>query len=269
MSVPAATVAALPVAAVGLLAWPTPARARGAVHRSLGDRSRRGGMAACGGLLVAALVVVAGPWVAGATLLAAVTVTYRVRATHANRRRTTAAHGLAEALRGMVGELRRGAHPALAAEAVADDCSPEIAVVLRTVVDCARIGGDVEPALRGVAATMPQLGEELRRLGAAWRLTSTHGVPLSDILQALHRDLDHRSRCVSSLYAQLAGARASAMVLAALPFAGIALGELIGAGPLKFLCGNGFGGVLLLIGVGLVCLGVQWSARLTERAVPR
>lgn len=260
---------AMPLAATGLLVWPTPARSRGVTGPSSHGYSRRAIVIGSCCVATVAMVAIAGPWFASAAALGAATAVYRVRAARAARLRATAAHRLAEALRGMVGELRRGAHPALAAEAVAEDCSPDIAEVLRTVVDCARIGGDVEQALARVATRMPHLSEELTRLGAAWRLTSSHGLPLADILLALQRDLDHRSRCVSSLYAQLAGARASALVLAGLPFAGIALGELIGAHPLKFLCGNGFGGVLLVVGVALVCLGVQWSARLTERAVPR
>lgn len=62
----------------------------------------------------------------------------------------------------------------------------------------------------------------------------------------------------------MAGARASATLLACLPVLGVALGQLIGAGPVDFLLG-GPGGVLALVGVSLVCAGLLWSDRITAR----
>ncbi len=63
------------------------------------------------------------------------------------------------------------------------------------------------------------------------------------------------------------GPRATAAVLAGLPVAGIALGQLIGARPLAFLCGVGAGGWLLVIGVLLACAGLMWSDRIAERVL--
>ena len=64
-----------------------------------------------------------------------------------------------------------------------------------------------------------------------------------------------------------AGWVAGAAVLAGLPVAGIALGQLIGARPLEFLCGPGAGGWLLVTGVLLACVGLLWSDRIIERAL--
>ena len=62
----------------------------------------------------------------------------------------------------------------------------------------------------------------------------------------------------------MAGARATAAILAALPVLGVALGELLGASSTTFLT-RGAGGWVLLAGVGLLCAGVLWSGRITDR----
>jgi tight adherence protein B len=45
------------------------------------------------------------------------------------------------------------------------------------------------------------------------------------------------------------------------------MGQLIGARPVAFLLGGGPGGVLLVAGLTLVCGGLLWSDRITDRAV--
>ncbi|MFD4181263.1 hypothetical protein ACFWPB_09120, partial [Rhodococcus sp. NPDC058514] len=65
--------------------------------------------------------------------------------------------------------------------------------------------------------------------------------------------------------AGLAGARATAAVLACLPVLGIALGQLMGAGPLRVLLSGGLGGLLLILGTLFVCAGLLWTDRITGR----
>ena len=65
--------------------------------------------------------------------------------------------------------------------------------------------------------------------------------------------------------AELAGVRASGVLLACLPVLGIGLGALVGAQPLDVLFGTGVGRVLLGVGVGLDALGLLWLRRLGER----
>jgi tight adherence protein B len=65
----------------------------------------------------------------------------------------------------------------------------------------------------------------------------------------------------------MAGPRASAAVLAGLPAVGLLLGEAMGVQPLRVLSTTGTGQTLLVVGTGLLCAGVLWSARLTDRAV--
>jgi tight adherence protein B len=84
-------------------------------------------------------------------------------------------------------------------------------------------------------------------------------------MRAAHRDIVERQRFADRMHAALAGARATAAILAALPALGVLLGQLIGADPVRFLLGGGVGGVLLGIGVGLICLGVTWADRIVDR----
>jgi tight adherence protein B len=57
-------------------------------------------------------------------------------------------------------------------------------------------------------------------------------------------------------------------VLAGLPLLGLALGHAVGANPLRVLSDTSAGQGLLVVGTGLACAGVLWSARLMSRAVP-
>ena len=66
--------------------------------------------------------------------------------------------------------------------------------------------------------------------------------------------------------AQLAGARSTAALLAALPALGIALGAAMGARPLAVLLGDARGQAALLTGVGLDAVGVLWTSRIVAAA---
>lgn len=262
--------AAAACAAGGALCWPA-----SRVVRS------RSSLAACKGrllhavlahpaLLLAGGAVTLGLW-RGPAFAAALVVAGLVgwrhwRAAGARRQRATATARFVEALHGMITELRRGAHPALAAAGVAETAG--VGPVFASIADAARIGARVEDGLLARSAEVRHLRSELERFAVAWRLSSEHGLALAELLEALHRDLEHRVRARAKLRAQLSGARASGWVLAGLPVFGVVLGQLIGADPLGVLTKNGLGGSLLLVGIVLIAGGLTWTARLTEQAVP-
>ena len=100
-----------------------------------------------------------------------------------------------------------------------------------------------------------------------WQLASTHGLPIASVMRTAQRDIVERERFSARVDAGLAGARATAAVLAGLPMLGVGLGQLIGADPLRLLLSGGFGGWLLLIGVTLTCCGLWWSDRITGRVL--
>lgn len=210
-----------------------------------------------------------GPATGAALALATLTVQRQWRSALARRRRVEVTGGMAQALRALVAELRAGAHPAAAAEGAAQDAEAASAGAMSAIAAAARLGGDIEPALRRTAAATPSLAPVLHQLATVWAMVGRYGLPLADVLDAVRRDLDHRVRFAKQVHARMAGPRSAALILAVLPAIGVLLGELMGAHPLRVLAFSSAGQALLLLGVGLTCAGIAWSARLTGRTVLR
>lgn len=174
---------------------------------------------------------------------------------------------MAAALELLVGELRVGAHPNAAFAVAAAESEGRVGAALRAVANRARFGADVAEGIRSVAATSA-VPAYWRRLAVSWELAAEHGLTVAALMRAAHSDIVDRQRFADRTHAALAGARATAAILAGLPALGIALGELIGAHPLRFLLGGGVGGVLLIGGCLLVCAGVSWADHIIDRLVP-
>ncbi len=162
--------------------------------------------------------------------------------------------------------MRVGAHPVAAFDVAACEVDGAVADGLRGVAARARLGADVAAGLHGFAHSS-WLPEHWDRLSLFWRLAQTHGLSIATLMHAAHRDIVERERFSARVDAGMAGARTTAVVLAALPVLGIGLGELIGADPLGFLLARGAGGWLLAAGVTLACCGLLWSDRITGRAL--
>ena len=260
------------LAGFGLLCWPD-GRA-GQRLRLLSGHERRKRLRALlptAVTLIAAAVVAgwlaAGPGGAVSAGLLAATARRQLRARTEDRQSLSAVDGLAEALRTLVAGLRSGAHPATAAEAAAADAQPSTADTMRAMAAAARLDGDMSAALAG--ARSPALAAALARVAKAWQLAQRHGLPLADVLDAVRRDLEQRGRFARQVLARMTGPKSSAAALTLLPVLGIALGEAIGANPLRTLTSTGLGQVLLLAGVTLLCTGVVWSARITGQVALR
>ena len=217
--------------------------------------------------------MLAGPGGGLAVAMVIGTVVVRRRAGRDCRTAATAATGLSDALGILVAELRSGAHPGDAITAAAEtqgDRSPNVGTdvvrALSAVAAAARLGGDVPAVLRSVGPTPVRAW--LGRLADSWLLADRYGIPLADLLDAVRSDTEHRVRFAAEVQARLAGPRATAAVLAGLPLLGLALGQAVGAAPLRVLCQTVVGQVLLVIGTAATCIGVLWSARLVSGAVP-
>lgn len=216
-------------------------------------------------------VLLAGPGGGLAVALAVGTAAMRWRAGRDRRTGAASAAGLSEALGVLVAELRAGAHVGAAAMAAAIDGHADASRLLSSAAAAARFGGDVPAVLRGTGGLgtgAVQLRRSLDRLADAWSLADRHGIPLADVLDAVRADTDHRVRFAAEVTARLAGPRATAAVLAGLPLLGLALGQAVGAAPVQVLGHTAAGQALLVVGTGLACAGVLWSARLVARAVP-
>src|SRR3984885_11327255 len=190
----------------------------------------------------------------------------RDRRRRRSRRGTDESRELETAIDVLVGELRVGAHPAHAFAVAADETAGPVADSCRAVAARARLGADVTAGLRTVAETSA-LPAQWDRLAVCWQLAGEHGLAMSTLMRAAQRDIAERQRFSGHVRSAMAGARATAAIRASLPLLSVLLGQLIGAHPLAFLLGGCAGGWLLVVGLTLVCSGLLWSDRITDRAV--
>ncbi|MFF4044527.1 type II secretion system F family protein [Streptomyces sp. NPDC001816] len=213
------------------------------------------------GLLLAVLGSSVIPAVAGA---AGVPVLRRMRLARAAGRdregRADAVIGLCGAL---AGEVRAGRQPAEALLRAARD-SGGLGDAQAAVVAAARFGGDVPGAL-AVAARRPG-AEGLLGLAACWRVAVDQGAGLAAGLDRLDAALRAERDQRADLRAQLAGARATALLLAALPALGLLLGSAMGADPLRVLLHSGAGLGCLVAGAAFEGAGMWWAARIVRGA---
>lgn len=210
----------------------------------------------------------AGPGGGLAGALVAALVRRRRAASRARGAAAALSGELADALRRVGEELRAGVHPAAALTGVEADGARARALLGPAAV-AARLGDDVPAALRAAAGQRPEVAGDLERVAAAWALADRHGIPLAELLAGAQEDLRWRSRFAARVHAQLAGPRATAVVLHGLPVLGLVFGQLTGADPIGVLRDGLPGQLLLVIGVGLTAAGSAWSERILHRAVPR
>lgn len=217
------------------------------------------------GAVAAALL--AGPGAAVAAVVVAATVLLRRRRNRRDARLTAERRALSAGLESVVAELKVGAHPADACDTASRDTTGVTSRAFRIAAARARLGGCASDGFRSAAAEsdVPGMGESLARVADAWAVSDEHGLALAELLDAARSDLAARMRVRDRTHAGLAGARATAAVLAALPALGVALGQLMGAAPIGVLLGGGLGTILLVLGTVLACAGLLWSDRIAGR----
>lgn len=246
--------------AVALLTMPPPPRWR--LQPGVPRRRPRPALVVVGAAVPAVILLPLTAAVAVALLIGMVAARRRRRRRAGQR--TGEGQALAAALEVLVGELRVGAHPVRAFGVAAEEAGGAVGGSLRAVAARALLGADVAGGLQTMAAAAAA-PTHWERLAVCWRLAAEHGLAMSTLMRAAQRDIVERQRFTARVEAGLAGARATAAILAGLPVLGVLLGQLIGARPLAFLLGGGIGGALLVLGVLLICLGLVWSERITGR----
>ncbi|MEV4239663.1 MULTISPECIES: hypothetical protein [unclassified Nocardia] len=259
-------IAGLVCLAVGVLLVPPPSCRRRFVRlfAASGD-ARKFGRGS--GFRVAFGVVIVGALAVGVGLLVAVvlvgaTVGIRVRRASRERRHSAECAYLLDALEAVIGELRVGAHPSAAAAAAAQESRGAAARAFAVSSARSRLGGSGADGLRDPHSIVDA---ELARIADAWQVAEHHGLALAELLSAARTDLLGRIRFRTRTTASLAGARATAAVLAGLPLLGIGLGQLMGAAPLHVLLSPGAGTVLLPLGAALGCAGLLWADAITRK----
>jgi tight adherence protein B len=101
---------------------------------------------------------------------------------------------------------------------------------------------------------------------AAWRLSEDVGASLADVLESVAVGIRHAVELEGDVEVALAGPRATARLLAALPLAGLGLGQLLGASPVDVLLGTPVGWLCAVSGLSLGLLGQGWTRRLVRAA---
>ncbi|MEW9517226.1 type II secretion system F family protein [Streptomyces tubercidicus] len=161
----------------------------------------------------------------------------------------------------VAGELRAGRQPAQALLAVG---ATGLGAGGSAVLAAARYGGDVPQALRG-AARQPG-AEGLTGMAACWQVAVEGGAGLASGLERIAAGLRAQRDQRDELRAQLAGPRATALMLALLPAAGLLMGSALGADPLRVLLHTPAGWGCLVIGGLLEWGGAAWTARIVAAA---
>ncbi len=258
------TGAALALAMAVLIA---PVSSRMRVKALMMPTSRRRRPSMMLGAVAGCAAMSAVPWTAVLALgLLVATLLTRRRVGLRRRARTEEAAAMQDALNVLVGELRVGAHPVAAIGVAAHESHGPTARSLNSVAARALLGADVAAGLRAEAARSTSPGH-WERLAVCWQLAQTHGLAIATLMQAAQRDIVERERFHGRVEAGMAGARATAAILAGLPTVGMLLGQAIGADPLSFLLSGGAGGWLLVVGTALICCGLLWSDRITSRVL--
>lgn len=193
--------------------------------------------------------------VAGATIVLVVVSRRRRRA--AGEEAEEVAHGA----RALAMLLCAGRLPTEALAETALDCP-----AFEYAAGVSALGGDVGEALDVAAKDRGR--EQLRLIGAAWRLSERSGASMAETLKEVAETLSHRRSLGALVEAELAAARTSGHVMAGLPFAAVGLGVLVGADPLAFLFGRAWGAAIVLAAVVLTAAGVLWTERLASGAQP-
>jgi tight adherence protein B len=231
------------------------------VLRRLRGRLRPEWWALAAGAVLAVLGASLLPVLAGA---AGVPVLRRVRLTgRARRVRERRQDGVIALCGAVAGEVRAGRQPGEALRYAARD-SGGLGDGRTAVLAAARFGGDVPGAL--TAAARQPGADGLRGLAACWRVAVDQGAGLAAGLDRLEAALRAEREQRADLRAQLAGARATAAMLAGLPALGLLLGVALGADPLRVLLHSGAGLGCLLVGGALEGLGMWWVGRIVRRA---
>lgn len=206
-------------------------------------------------------VVAGGLLVVGPVLGLAVLVGWagrRLLAVRAERRVAEAtARRVLETCELLAAEVTAGQPPAGSLARAAADWS-----ALGPVAEAGALGGDVPRAMRELASRPG--AAELRLVAAAWTVAHRTGAGLADALgrvaTAIRADRATR-RVVES---ELASARATARLIAALPLLVLLLGSGSGAASWRFLVATPVGTACLAGGLALGLLGLWWIERIAD-----
>lgn len=165
-----------------------------------------------------------------------------------------------EAAEALAGELRAGQPVPRALSRTAEVWSP-----FGRVEAAFRLGADVPSALRELAAGPG--AEGLAEVAAAWQVSLDSGAGLASSLAQVAATARARQATRHVVTAELAAARATARLVALLPFGVLAMGTGVGGRPWHFLLGTAAGLACLAVGAALAFAGLRWVDRIADRVL--
>lgn len=181
-----------------------------------------------------------------------------LQARERRRAAADAASQVLEACELMAAELASGQPPGHALRRAADTWSHLAPVAL-----AAELGGDVPQALRR-AAVEPGAGD-LRAVAGAWALAHRTGAGLAEALDRVVTSIRGDRALRRVVESELASARATARLVAALPVAVLLLGNGGGGSALDFLLRSPLGLACLTAGLALGFAGLWWIERIAAQ----
>jgi tight adherence protein B len=222
--------------------------------------SRRARLVAAA-LAVAAMAIDVGPVPGLVAAVVAFALARRAKASAARRALRATRVADLHALRALAAELGSGLAPVTALSTAAgtgDGLGRRMSAAARAE----ERGGDPADVLRAGAGA----GTPAAALAAAWSVCQRTGSSLKEPVQRIADGAAGELRIDREAEAALAPARASARLLAVLPFAGVVLGQVSGAGSMHALLTTGIGQACLLLGALLDLAGLAWLDRLADSA---
>ncbi len=238
-------------AALAVLLWLRP----GAVPvRGFGPLPGRAlGWAAVVALPAATVAWLPGRWLALAAI-AALTAVGVGRLWRRRARRSAAAATsvrVLEACEQLAAELTAGQPPGSALQRLAVDWPP-----LAPAAEAFALGADVPTALR--AASAAPGAADLRLLAAGWQVSHRTGAGLAEAVARIADALREQQATRRLVAGELASARATARLVAALPLLVLVMGSGVGGAPWRFLLATPAGLVCLGGGLALGLAGLWW-----------
>ncbi|KRB76176.1 hypothetical protein ASE01_14250 [Nocardioides sp. Root190] len=180
-----------------------------------------------------------------------------VRRARATRRADVTRARVIELCDVLCAELAAGQSASGALERAAADWE-----VVAPVARAASSGGDVIGGLRALAGEPGAAA--LRLVAAAWQVSQRTGHGLATTLARVAEDLRAAEQTRRVVAGELASARATARLLAALPLVALAMASGSGASPWPFLLGHPVGLACLGGGLGLGYAGLSWVEALAR-----
>jgi len=220
-----------------------------------------------GGLGLSTGVALMVGWVAASAVLVGVAmVPALVVAARSGHRQTRIVGELANFTDTMGRSLRSGASFRQALVESHNTTSPVLAELLDPVVQQARSGGDISPALTGMVRSLPV--REVRLVAATLAVGSEHDTGIGQALAGVTETLRNRAALRDEVAGLATQALASMRALLILPPGFLLFDHVIGGTALGFLFSTAIGRLCLAAGCGLNVVGWWWMKWVIRRRFP-